>query len=184
MFSELKIAQMSAFLISLEREQKLPYLKLIKLLYLSERVAVSRWGESMSGDHFVSMPHGPVLSQTYDLIQSGGDNGWSFYIKGEAEYSVSLTGDNLSREDFDELSDAELNILKKTHEKFGSLNKWELVDYTHKNCSEWVDPKGSSSPISLESLIEALGLEHDKKEELMALHHEMAGLSKARSILH
>jgi uncharacterized phage-associated protein len=77
MFSELKIAQMSAFLIQLSPDSTLPYMKLIKLLYLSERAAVQRWGESMSGDKFVSMPQGPVLSQTYNLIQSGGMDGLS-----------------------------------------------------------------------------------------------------------
>jgi uncharacterized phage-associated protein len=184
MFSELKIAQMSAFLIQLSPDSTLPYMKLIKLLYLSERVAVQRWGESMSGDKFVSMPQGPVLSQTYNLIQSGGRDGWSEYIKGEANYSVTLTGQILVREDFDELSNAELSILSKIFHDFGHMTQWELVDYTHDNCTEWEDPQGSSYPINIDTLIQALDIATEEKQALHLLHTEMKGLEQARSILH
>ena len=184
MFSELKVAQMGAFLIHLSQENSLPYMKLIKLLYLSERVAVQRWGESMSGDKFVSMPQGPVLSQTYNLIQSGGREGWSQYIQGGANYSVTLTSSSLSRDDFDELSNAELSILDKVFQDFGAMSQWELVDYTHDNCSEWEDPDGSSYPIKIATLIQALEINTEKKQALLLLHAEMKSLAQARSILH
>lgn len=184
MFSELKIAQMSAFLISLSKSKELPYIKLIKLLYLSERVAVARWGASMSGDNFVSMPHGPVLSQTYDLIQSGGQESWSLYIQGVANYSVALQKKELTREDFDELSNAELKILDDIFNDFGSMDKWSLVKYTHDNCPEWIDPEGSSSPITISNLIESLASSKTEMNALLNMSRELQSLSEARSILH
>jgi uncharacterized phage-associated protein len=184
MFSELKIAQMSAFLLSLTASKSLPYIKLIKLLYLSERAAVSRWGTSMSGDNFVSMPHGPVLSQTYDLIQSGGNDGWSSYIKGQSNYCVGLEKMTLERDDLDELSDAELKILRNVNEKFGGMDQWALVKFTHDNCPEWIDPKGSSNPITIDNLIDSLSVEEGQKKALHVLHEEVRSLEQARSILH
>jgi len=69
MFSEPVVTQMAAYLLK-KRGNRMAFIKLIKLLYLAERKAVSKWAEPISGDHFVSMPHGPVLSQTYELIKS------------------------------------------------------------------------------------------------------------------
>jgi len=44
------------------------YLKLMKLLYLADRESMRRNGRPISGDRYVSMDHGPVLSQTLNLI--------------------------------------------------------------------------------------------------------------------
>jgi hypothetical protein len=42
----------------------LPVIKLIKLMYLAERLSLQRYGEPLTGDRLVSMPDGPVLSMT------------------------------------------------------------------------------------------------------------------------
>jgi len=92
MFSETIITQMAAYLLK-KRGNRMA----IKLLYLAERKAVSKWGEPISGDHFVSMPHGPILSQTYELIKSQPSPGevspWHDFIKDEDNYEVSLSRD-------------------------------------------------------------------------------------------
>ena len=63
MFNERKAAQMAAFFLGQLLDRKMPHLKLMKLLYLSDREAVRAFGWPISGDRLVSMPHGPVLSQ-------------------------------------------------------------------------------------------------------------------------
>ncbi|AVI66961.1 hypothetical protein CKQ84_14305 [Shewanella sp. WE21] len=184
MFSEIKVAQMSAFILHLNG-QKMSYLKLIKILYLAEREAVSRWGDSMSGDNFVSMPHGPVLSLTYNLITGGSrmeSDGWNKFISGCANYEVSSNLTNPDRDDWDELSDAELAIIESIFNKFKHLTRWELVDYTHDNCKEWIDPKGSSAPISLEKIIYAT-CDKSKTAALISFSKSMNELSDARSII-
>ena len=47
---------------------KMGYFKMIKLMYIAERTALLQWGRSITFDRFVSMPQGPVLSRTLDLI--------------------------------------------------------------------------------------------------------------------
>ena len=58
------------------------YLKLLKLLYIVERTALLRWGRPVTFDRFVSMPHGPVMSRTYDLnMEEPGPGGESIFHK-------------------------------------------------------------------------------------------------------
>ncbi len=47
---------------------RMSYMKLLKLLYLAARGALLAHGRPITYDRYVSMDHGPVLSQTYNLI--------------------------------------------------------------------------------------------------------------------
>ena len=65
LFNEKKAAQAAAYFL-FRAATPLSVLKLTKLLYLAERRSFERFGEPMIGENPVSMPHGPVLSTTYD----------------------------------------------------------------------------------------------------------------------
>jgi uncharacterized phage-associated protein len=67
MFNEFKVTQIAAFFLPKEGGEMF-LLKLMKLLYLSERESFARFECSISGDKFYSLPHGPVLSRTKELI--------------------------------------------------------------------------------------------------------------------
>ncbi|HEV8430339.1 MAG TPA: Panacea domain-containing protein, partial [Pyrinomonadaceae bacterium] len=69
-FDETKTAQLAGVLLQL-RGGRMHYMKLIKLMYLVDRAALLRWGSPITFDNYVSMPHGPVLSSTLDLINEG-----------------------------------------------------------------------------------------------------------------
>jgi uncharacterized phage-associated protein len=68
MFNERKVAQMAAFFLGQVQGGRMSHLKLMKLLYLAEREALRSLGLHLTGDHLVSMPHGPVLSMTLNLM--------------------------------------------------------------------------------------------------------------------
>jgi len=176
MFNQRKVAQMAACLLD-HGKGSMSYLKLMKLLYLADRESMKRHGEPISGDRYVSMDHGPVLSQTLNLINGGvefEEGGWNHWIKGKAGYEVSLRR-KASRDVLDELSDAELDVLDAIYAKFGKMDKWKLRDYTHRYCPEWKDPEGSSLPIEIIDIFKALGrspaeakklagrIEHDRR---------------------
>ena len=82
----------------------MPYMSLIKLLYLADRRALFNHGRPISYDFFVSMPHGPVLSRTYGLIIEEPDpdqpSYWRTYISEPDNYKVELTQDYHSDHDF------------------------------------------------------------------------------------
>jgi uncharacterized phage-associated protein len=157
-FNEQKVAQMAAFLLA-RSKGKMKYLKLLKLLYLADRESLKRHGHPISGDSYVSMDHGPVLSKTFNLIKGAADfheHGWGYWIADRADYYVSLRR-KVSRDALDEISEADIEVLGDIHAKFGKMDEWRLVDYTHRYCKEWVDPGGSSLPIPYESVFKALG---------------------------
>ncbi|MFM8333249.1 MAG: Panacea domain-containing protein [Candidatus Methylumidiphilus sp.] len=186
MFSEQRVAQMAAYLLH-KAGGRMEYIKVLKLLYLADRTAMGRWGESISGDHFVSMPHGPVLSQTYDLIKFGSGSpsamNWDYWIKDEDKYEISLRQTPCDRELLDELSDAELEILDGVFDKFGAMSWREIVNYTHDHCAEWEDPRGSSFPISPEAVFRALGNCEEKVQALLNQHRMLTDLDIAQSAL-
>lgn len=110
-------------------------------------------------DKFVSMDHGPVNSITLNFINGLSDDraDWNFFITDRADHFIGLTNKEIKIQDLDELSPAEIKILELVWNRFGKMNQYELRDYTHKNCPEWEDPKGSSAPIPVERIFKFLG---------------------------
>lgn len=168
MFNERKTAQMAAFFLGQNQESRMSHLKLMKLLYLADREAVRSFGFSISGDRMVSMPHGPVLSMTLNLM--GGDiescpGGWEEWISDKEDHEISLR-QPLNTDSLDELAPAEIEVLRTVWQQFGAMGKWEIRDWTHHHCAEWENPRGSSNPISFERLAQALGFDAVAAKEL------------------
>lgn len=170
MFSEFKVTQIAAFFLQKEGGE-MYLLKLMKLLYLTERESFARFECSISGDKFYSLPHGPVLSRTKELMdgeQRSRPNGWSSWITDKANHKLGLKKDklNLSVDKFTELSASDLEVIEHVWNKYGHMNQWQIRDYTHKHCPEWKDPNGSALPISIEDLLFAVG---KNKEQVMLI---------------
>ena len=169
MYSEAKVAQMAAYLL-MRRGGRMSRLKLMKLLYLADREAIKAYGRSISEDQAVSMPHGPVLSMTLDYMDGNlpsGQGGWEFWISDKEDHEVSLVR-NVGIEELDELSQADIEILKSVWQTFGRMNRWDIRDWTHKNCGEWRDPQGSMLPIERESIYRAVNHTEEATREYLA----------------
>jgi len=169
MFNDRKVAQMAVFLLN-KSGARMPHLKLMKLLYLADREAMAHYGGPISGDRIVAMPHGPVLSMTLNLMDGdveSSPNGWDSLISDKENYELSIKH-AITCNDLDELSQAEISVLETVWKQFGSMGKWEIRDYTHEHCPEWIDPNGSSAPISYESVFLALGRSKSVAAELSA----------------
>ena len=68
-------------------------LKLMKLLYLAERRSFELYSEPIIGDRLVSMPHGPVLSFTFNHMNGqleSKPDGWAAWIGGRNDYMLGL----------------------------------------------------------------------------------------------
>lgn len=168
MFSEEKTAQIAAYFL-LRRGGQMSYLKLMKLLYLADRESMSRYDEPMTGDSWVSMSKGPVLSTVLELLQGGSRTGvWEQWVaQAQTQHEVFLARQVLNEEDdFDELSPADQDILEAVWSAHGHKNRWQLVEYTHTHCAEWHDPFGSARPISPQSVFMALGRNEEEANEL------------------
>lgn len=170
MFNERKAAQMAAFFLGKTDDGRMSHLKLMKLLYLSDREAVRVFGWPISGDRLVSMPHGPVLSQTLNLMDGDVESepgGWEEWISDKENHELSLR-QAFEPQALDELAPAEIDVLAAVWGQFGAMGKWEIRDWTHQNCAEWKDPKGSSFPISYDALARAVGFDEATATELAA----------------
>ena len=91
-FNERKAAQMASYFL-MRRGGKMSHLKLMKLLYLSDREAMSKFEHPISGDRMVSLPHGPVLSMTLDYMDGNiesSKHGWESYISTIKNHEVYI----------------------------------------------------------------------------------------------
>jgi len=158
-YEPLKTVQAVALFLKLNR-QPMAYMKLIKLLYIADRTALDRMDDTITGDNYVSMDHGPVLSKVYDLINHGPvydkDNPWFKYILSHREYCVGLCEDPGN----DELCEEEEEIIKEVYKTFGHINVWKLSNLTNSR-PEWQDPHGSAIPIRIEDILRELGKNED-----------------------
>jgi uncharacterized phage-associated protein len=172
LFNERKAAQAAAYFL-FRAGGRLDVLKLMKLLYLAERRSFEKYGEPMIGDRLVSMPHGPVLSRTYNYMNGelpSAEGGWDSWIADRAEHVLSLKNPKSLRspESLKQLSDADLGVLDEVWKKFGRMTGSQLRNYTHRHCPEWKDPEGSMIPMQLEDLFKALNFTPARSREALA----------------
>jgi len=155
-FREEKAAQAAALLLQLSGG-RLKYIHLLKMLYLADRESLLQTGHPITGDHFVSMDHGPVLSRIYDLIKSERrvPSPWREMVRTEAYHSVLTQVEP----DLGELSPFEDDLLRQVHSTYAGMDPFDLCDLLHdpKLCPEWHDPHGSMIPIAPEELLRQWG---------------------------
>ncbi|MDV3353462.1 DUF4065 domain-containing protein [Leptolyngbyaceae cyanobacterium CCMR0082] len=136
--------------------EPIKYLGLLKMLYIADRVALAQMEQPITGDHYVSMDYGPVLSGVYDLIKGQPVDDalplWSKFISPREDNCVSLLEDPGNGE----LCEEEEEILQQVYNTFGHLDPFEVAEWTH-DLPEWSDPEGSAIPIVVEEILKNLG---------------------------
>ena len=141
------------------------YLGLLKMLYIADRVALKRMDQPITGDHYVSMDYGPVLSGVYDLIKGKPvDNAlplWSKFISHRHETHVSLLDDPGD----EDLCEEEEEIIQQVYKAFGHLDPFQVAEWTH-DLPEWQDPHGSTIPITVEDILKNVGKSHEEIVEI------------------
>ncbi len=172
-----KTIEAAAILLKLHGKP-MKYLGLLKMLYIADRIALEHMEQPITGDHYVSMDYGPVLSSVYDLIKGKHVDEvlpiWSKFISPRNSSYISL----LSDPGVGELCEAEEKILKQVYEDFGQLDPFHVAEWTH-DLPEWQDPHGSAIPISIEEVLRYVGKTDDEIEEIQQESLREAYLDKA-----
>ncbi|HZL34856.1 MAG TPA: Panacea domain-containing protein [Tepidisphaeraceae bacterium] len=172
-FHPLKVAQAAVVLLKTEPARRMSRLRLLKLLYIADREALTERARPITGDRPVAMDHGPVLSHTYDLIKGRGFSSpvWEQYLR-PVSRDIELVADpGVGR-----LTRYEIKKLQEVAERFADVDDWSVAEYTH-NFAEWQKnqpPKGSSKNIPLDDLLEATGKLVEKSQLLVTEQAEMA----------
>ena len=172
MYNPRKASQTIAFFALKTAQRRINVLKAMKLLYLADRENVSRFGFPILEERRVSMKLGPVNSTTYDYIKGEvrpeNDGGWSEFVTDRANHEVGVANKEIKVDDLDELSDAEIETLEAVWEKFGGMDKWQLVNFTHDrvNIPEWEDPLETgqnSKQIEFETMLSVMKVPFHKE---------------------
>lgn len=136
-----------AFLMQREGGQLDMFLGL-KMLYLADKNALIEWGKTITGDKFVSMPKGPVLSNVYNLFKGTAaakkQKEWDTHFSERVNHSIHL----LKPVNTGVLSEREMDVLDTARKEVHSCAPWEVAKWLHDSCPEWKDPNGSSIPIN------------------------------------
>jgi len=175
MYSSEKILQEIICLLSLNGG-RMNLLKLMKELYLIDRKSIQERDSSVSGDVFVSMPHGPVLSQTLNDLNNIPHNAWAEYLyKVESPYFPDILVKKSI--EFDRLSSKDMEYITSISQTFKDYDEFQLEEYTHK-LPEWVNPNGSSRKITFYSVMRALGKTDEEIAEAKAEYEQINHLAE------
>lgn len=156
-------------------------LKLVKLLYLSERLSFKRRGRPMNFDSYFSLPHGPVGSSALNGMDHNFDDpAWSALNLADNKRDVTVVADVAS----DRLSRADLAILDATWDEFGGMTDWEIRNWTHEHCPEYVEVGPSSSlPINVSEILAQVGVDDpdNAARDVRMLQTEIGRLERLRA---
>lgn len=179
-FNEKKTTQ-AALLFLNKSAGKMSYMKLIKWLYLADRHALVHWERPITGDIYVSMRRGPVLSNVLNLINDGevpeGSSYWQKYIKTVENCEVKLKN-ILPEPELDELSKRERQLIDEIYEKFKDFDRWEMVNICHDMLPEWEDVVWK--PIEINTI---LNKEHIADNEIKRIQEEADNLAYVKKAL-
>ena len=181
MFDEKAAAHMAVYLLR-KNGGRMSHLKLMKLMYFSERISLEKYANTITGDCFVSMPHGPVLSTTLDHINGyikSQPGGWDDLISARANHEVSVKDNVLeSGGALGHISKSDEDAINQVWEKFGGMTQFQIKDHTHEHCPEWEDPHGSSLPIPIERVLCAVGYTEKQAESIAKRLQEEEGIGE------
>lgn len=176
-FESAKAAQIAAYFAS-RSDGVISKMKLTKLIYLAEREFLTKFGDSMLYDEMFSLPHGPVCSNALNGLNGTLDTRiWDQFIKREGRDKI-LTKMSSDRDNYDEISDAEWNILNLIWEGFGWMSASQIRNYTHKHCPEYTEISEGRIPISFYDIFQAICAENP-----LQLSKEIESYRKTRAIL-
>jgi uncharacterized phage-associated protein len=113
----------NAVLWLLKRHGRIDRLKLIKLVFLADRMHLKKYGRPIVGGRYCAMKHGPVSSELLAAVQQGALEG------ARTVDDVRVEGSADPDEDY--LAQSDLEVLQQIDDDFGKLDTWLLRDHTH-----------------------------------------------------
>jgi len=98
--------------------------KLSKLLYFADKIHLSKYGRTITGDEYVKMEYGPVPSKVYDVIKGNIQDLIPVHTQG-----VRVMANRNAN--IEELSESDVNCIRESIEKYGNKDFGELYDLSH-----------------------------------------------------
>ena len=143
-------------------------LRLLKLLYLSERKHLRQTGTLMLGGRFVATNHGPVHGDILALMNSE-HMGVTFWSSQFHRIGRDIQIDD--QPGVGELSPFEIDLLNSISDQFLSMDDWELAELT-RSFPEFKAHTGSV--IGIGAIIDGVGLGARRNSVLASLDEQAA----------
>ena len=149
-----------------EPAHRMNYMKLLKLLTISERESLRSSGRMITGDRIAALPRGPLPSRIYDLIKGTDIESpqWSTFFD-RRNYEIELRvdpGNGL-------LSKWEIDLLQDVTRRYADKDEWDMVEITHL-LPEWKKnkpPEGSRCDISVKDILEGVGYAAGEADQII-----------------
>jgi len=136
-FDQQKAIQAVAFLLKTRPDATDNYMRLLKILYIADRESIKETGVPITGDAFVAMQHGTMLSRLLNLAKR--DSGyldtpedhqvWDQYItRKPRSHDIQMIQDPGRGA----LCDYEINKLIEVATRYERYNYWHMRGETHK----------------------------------------------------
>jgi hypothetical protein len=155
-------------------------MKLVKLVYLLDRLSVARRGIPVVGGAYFSLPNGPITSEFLDLVNSGrlwGVAGchWEEFISDRQNHEVAMTKEAPP----EHLSDSEMDLIDEVYQEHGGKDQWQLREWCHEHCEEWTPLEQGREQIPIERVARAVGKTEEQVARLKEEAEELSFLSAA-----
>jgi uncharacterized phage-associated protein len=103
-------------------DNKINRLKLMKLLWLADRIHLNLYGRTILNDVYCALPHGPVPSKTMDLSERSIDNLYKV-----DDYTIEAE----DKSDLRYFSKSDIEVLEEVWNRYGDRSDKVLRDYSH-----------------------------------------------------
>jgi len=160
---------------------KVPWLYLMKLLYIADREYLFTYGEMITCDRVVAMEHGPVLSNVLYLIKGRivRSDEWAVHLQTLPESRMVRVIDDPGT---GSLCRASRELMDNVYNMFGKMTKYQLRDLTHEfpEWKKYFQGGKTSTKIPWEEILRLNGKEKMIKAamhyiELDAYQHALLG---------
>lgn len=147
----------------LEREGgRINVMKLMKLVYLLDRLSLARRCIPVVGGVYYSMRNGPVTSELLDLANAGCLWGeecrWEEFISDRQDHEIGL----VKMPSCEHLAESELSMIDEIYREHGGKDQWQLRDWCHEHCGEWTPLQQGREQIDLAELASNVGKSKDE----------------------
>ncbi|WP_462146641.1 Panacea domain-containing protein [Pseudoalteromonas gelatinilytica] len=152
---------------------KVTDVKLMKLMYFSDRKALLETGFPITDDSYCIMNRGPILSSTLEHLNSYSDEIASLFerptLMQDEGYPVKeIRLKELADRSYEHLAEIELSILDSIFDELSFMTTNEIVKHAHSDivCPEWRFPHGTSIPLPIENILMHHGVEKNEAKEI------------------
>lgn len=158
-----KGAEAAATILRQESHGEMNYHRLLKLLYIIDRVALGETGRPIIGGRLIALQRGPLHSRCLDLIQ-GRDSespAWMNHFQTQ-QYQIVMVTDPGNRQ----LSKREIDIINCVRNEHLARDEWELGEFmlTFAEYAANRPTEGDSREIPFAQLLAAVGRAADQAE--------------------